>query len=134
MAETGNGTTITFSGGLSTTVYSMTGLKHTLPDIEDSVLTTETNETVTPGDLNTLETFDVTIPFVSTAALPTTGTVQTITVTSAVPSGASSGATSAGTGYINGVQEPGSENNTRKETVLTIKMNGKTGPAFTVAS
>lgn len=132
--EHGNGVTITFSGGFTAVMYTFDGSETTLPDVEVSTLTTSTVAEFDPGDLEDPGEFTCDIVAATTAAAPTVGTVETVTITYAIPSGASSGATYAGTGYIKGVKFPSAVNNERLMYSLTVKWDGKTGPTFTVAS
>jgi hypothetical protein len=134
--DTGHGATLTLSA--STGAYKIrkiVGLKASIPVVNISHLGTTGQQETMPGDLEELDELQIEIVFEAVLGLPATGVVETVTVTFPLQSsGASTAANLAGTGYITSRKFPDLETNTEMIGMITIKYDGATGPAYTVAS
>lgn len=133
--DTGHGATMTF--GTSSLSYNWTSIdmgETTLPDVDTVHLGTTGNRTYLPGDLT--DDGEVTIPFQfdAEAALPTLGSVETVTVTFPQEAGQTAPATYAGTAYIKRVRKPNLQTDTLQDGEITIRWDGQTGPTFTAAT
>lgn len=135
MADTGNGTTISFATtGFTGNIHVVGETEQELGKLEDSHLQTETHKTYVPDDLSEPGEFDVEYEWQGQSPPPSKGTVETITITYPVPPGLSNGATLAGSGFIRKRTFPKMQNGQLQMGKLTIAWDGKTGPAYTPAS
>lgn len=137
MSDTGNGATLTLSStGSLGVVRSMTLPEFTIPDVEDSALTTAGFVTYIAGDL--AEGGEMTVEYIFDASaddIPSFGTAETATVTFPIhTSGNTNNATFVATGYVKGWKMPDMANNELQVANMTFKIDGKTDPAFTAES
>lgn len=133
--DTGHGATVTLSSSAES--FNWTGIdlgSSTLDAIETTWLGSGAKKTFMPGDVS--DEGEVTIPFQfdAEAALPTKGTVQTLTLTFPTATGQTTPANLAGTGFITNVTRPNLQTGQLQTGQLTFKFNGLTGPTFTAAS
>ena len=87
-----------------------------------------------PGDLQQISEFGSRIRFRADEGLPSLGVVETITITKKLGPGQLTPAIIAGTGYLKKRKFPDHKNGELQEGGITIKWDGKTGPAFTPAT
>jgi len=133
MPDTGNGATLTLSGGFTANFTTLAGAEIEIPDVNTSYLGTTDYETYVPGDLKEPGEQDFELHYDPNNP-PTVGVAQTCTLTYPVPSGLSNGATKTGTGYIKKFKEPDLKNNELMMATITWKWDGLTGPAYADAS
>ena len=125
----GGGTTLTFATtGATTTITaryrSIEGHTEEIPEVDDSDLSTTgysevvSGDLVDPGSFTYIAIFDPTI-----ATMPTPGTAETVTITRPDSS------TMSGTAFIKSIQHPGYAQNEPQLATVTVRWDGKTGPA-----
>ena len=133
--DTGNGATIAFgTQGGSYNVVDMTGHEEEVASLDDTHLGTTGFMTSIPDDLDSPGEFEISVHFDSSDGLPNTKVVETITITYALKSGETTAGNIAGTGYITKRKFPDIKNGEIMVAKLTIKWDGKTGPALTQAA
>ena len=136
MAYTGNTATLT----LSTTavigrINSMTWPEITMGSIDDSDLSTTVNMESIPEDLADPGEFTATLVVDDPTEIPQVlGVVETATITLPLLSGESTAGKITGTGFLTSAGGGSIENNTRFESSITFKFDGKTGPTATAGS
>lgn len=133
--DTGHGATLTLSSTAQS--FNWTGIQigqSSIADIETTWLGSGAKKTYVPGDVS--EEGEVTIPFQfdSEAAMPTKGTVQTLTITWPTLTGQTTPANLAGTGYIKSVTPPNFQTDQLQTGEIVFKWNGLTGPTYTPAT
>jgi hypothetical protein len=132
---TGHGASITFgTTSFSAAFTSIGGSETTIDEIEDFDLSTTGHKTVRPSDLT--DPGEFTVPFYCDGedGYPAVGTVETITVTYAQQTGETAAATDVGTGFIKRVKKADHSTGEMMAGELTVRWDGKTGPAFTAAT
>lgn len=137
MADTGNGTTMTFgTSGYSLAFTEIDAGEATREPIEDTKLSTTGNMEFIPGDLeDSGEISGVYQWDQSYGTFPaTTSAPETITITYPLKSGESTNATLAGSGMVTRIKRPVSRNGELMMGEITVKWDGKTGPTFTAGS
>lgn len=138
MADTGSGATYTLaSTGSVGVVRSITLSEQTKAKIEDSDLSTTDYITYIFSDLAEPGSFTLEVVFDPTvsAAIPSTGTVETGTVTSPIhTSGNTTNANMAGTGAITSVKPPDYNIGELQIATIEFSFDGKTGPTWTAES
>ena len=113
------------------------GHKETGDDVDITHLGTTGARTSQPGDLITLEPFDVEIQFDNKNGLPPANSApETITITKKLNDAESVAATLVGTGWIKDIKYPDHKKGSTDlaRAVLTVKWDGFTEPAFTAAT
>lgn len=133
MAFTGNGATLTFGTSGFTGAFTRIGeTTMEYEDLEDSDLSTTGFKEYQPGDLEEPGEFEVEL-FYDVDEQPTRGTAETITIDYPLTPGGGNDveATLAGTGYVKSFTTPELVNGELMRSRLTVKWDGKTGPAFT---
>jgi hypothetical protein len=128
--ELGGGTTITFgttgaTKAVTAVIESIGGNTESVPDVNTSHLGTTGYETYTAGDLDEPGEFTYVSQWDGQKDFPSKGVSETITITYA------NTATYAGTAYIRDIKLPDVANNEGMRAEVTVKWDGKTGPAFT---
>lgn len=132
MAKTGNLGTISF--GTSAFVASFTSIGAWEPEvgaIDDSHLLSSGFKTNFPDDLKDPGETSLECHFDPSVDLPTIGVPESITITYPHSLPFRTHATLVGTGYIKKGGTPELKNGQVMSQKLTIKWDGKTGPAFT---
>lgn len=137
MADTGNGTTITFgTTSFSASWEEIDAGEQTRDAIEDSHLGTTGDKTYMPGDLQ--EPGEASGVFQwdqSFGTFPATTTAaETVTISYPLKSGESTNATLAGTAIVTRVKGPVARNGEKMMGEMTIKWDGGTGPTYTAGS
>jgi len=137
MADTGHGATLTLSGNTNSfQITSITVGSQSVAAIDVTHLGTTTDKEYIPGDV--LETPEIvaTVLFNVGVDLPAPATPHTATVT--FPLGpaqtTTNKATFAGTGFVMERTYPELVTDTVQSAQFTIKMDGGTGPTFTVGA
>lgn len=135
-AITGNGATL--AGSVYTAaldIVSISGGEESIEDINISVLSSTGYHKFIPGDLIDGGEVSMTVlARVGQAMPPIGGANQTITLTLPKESTGDTAAVVAGTGYYKSVSRPDFENDTVCTRTVTIKFDGKTGPAYTTGT
>lgn len=134
MADTGHGATLALATtGSIGALRSITLPEETIEDIKDSDLSTNNYETYVAGDLAEPGEISADILFDPTSnTVPAKGVSETVTVTWPIhTSGNTTNATYAGTGYVKAFKLPDMQTNELQLATITIKLDGKTEPAFT---
>lgn len=130
-SNTGNKAALTLgTQGGAYRILTIGGHKESVDDLDDSTLASDNME-YCPGDLEDYDTFDVSVRFDADLGLPNIKVVETITITYGLSPTGTTPATVVGTGYIKEREFPEHQNNQLLEGKLTIRFDGKTGPAFT---
>lgn len=134
MADTGNSASIAFTTSSFTAQYvEIGGTDQELPKLMTSHLATVAKHTYTPGDL--YEPGEVECEFYyNPDEPPPLGTVETITITYAIPTGKTAGATLAGSGFIYKRKSGQLKNNELMMGHYTVCWDGVTGPTYTDAT
>ena len=137
MADTGNGTTLSFAtSGFSANIYSISGASFARDSLETTHLGTTAFKEYVPDDLVEPGEFEIefewnqsfsTFPPISTAA-------ETITVTYPLRTGETTNATLAGTGFLTASTGPNVTNGEIMRGSATVKFDGATGPTYTAGS
>lgn len=133
--NTGNGATAVFSvSAYAGNIVSADMTEQAMPAVDTSYLGTSGFETYIPGDLATPGTVVMEVQIDAEQAAPTTGEIETLTVTLPQGTGETAPATWAGTGFITGFKPNNFANNELQMGTLTFSWDGLTGPAFTPAT
>jgi hypothetical protein len=135
MSDTGNGATLVLSvTGAVGNIRNIGEIAEELGKLEDSHLGTVDKKTYIPDDLAEPGEVEFEVEFNANTALPSTGVIETCTITYPVrPSGATA-ASHAGTGFLTRVPTPQLANGQIQVTRMRFAFNGKTGPAFTAGT
>lgn len=137
MADTGNGTTISFgTSGFTADFTEIDAGEQTRPSIDDSHLGTTDQETAIPGDLYNPGEITGIFHWDQSASTfpPIDGAAETVTITYPLLSGETVNATYAGTGFVTRAKGPVARNNELMMGEITVKWDGKTDAAFTAGS
>lgn len=136
MPTTGKGGSIAFgTSNISASWTRISQWEKTLGKLESSHLGTTGEKTFLPDDLEDAGEMEVDLWFEATAALPSMGVSETITVTFPKENTShNTAATLAGTGFISGVGTPEMVLGTLKKQNIKFVWTGVTGPTFTVES
>lgn len=136
MADTGHGTTITFSGGFTAQIRMVQQPEFEIPvvDISHLAQTTGAAELKMAGDLMKCSPVEFEWLFSPNTRPTLGGTAQTITITFPIPAGGSTGATLVGTGFINKWTPGEQKSNTEMLAKGSIQFDGATGPTWTNGS
>lgn len=137
MAITGNSATISLgTSGFTASFTELGGSEQTREALEVSHLGTTTFKEYDPDDL--VEPGEVAGMFHWNPNFgtfpPITGAAETITISYPLPSGASTPGTLSGTGFLTRSKGGDLKNGEISIGELTIKWDGKTGPAYTAGS
>jgi len=137
MADTGHGATLTLSGNTNSyQIVSITPGGQTVESIDVTHLGSTTSKEYIPGDVLETPEGTVTVLFNVGVDLPAPATTHTITVT--FPLGPDQTttvkATFAGTGFITMRTYPELVTDTVQQAEIGWKMDGGTGPTFTVGA
>lgn len=134
--DTGHGATLTLSVNAgSYKIRRIRLFKESVPVVDISYLGTSGHREVMPGDLTDIDEMEVTILFEAVTGLPAVGGLETVTTTFPLQSsGATTAANIAGTGFVASRTWPELQTNTEMTSVVTIQMDGATGPTYTAAS
>lgn len=134
--DTGHGATLTLS--VNTGSYKIRRIKlfkESVPVVDISHLGTTGPREVMPGDLTKIDFMEVTILFEAVTGLPALAGVETVTTTFPLQaSGATTAANIAGTGFVVDRTWPELNSDNEMISVVSIQMNGDTGPTYTAAS
>lgn len=134
--DTGHGATLTLS--VNTGAYKIRRIrlfKESVPVVDISYLGTSGHRETMPGDLTDIDEMEVTILFEAVTGLPAVGGVETVTTTFPLQSsGATTAANIAGTGFVTARTWPELQTNAEMTSVVSIQMDGATGPTYTAAS
>lgn len=134
--DTGHGATLTLS--VNTGSYKIRRIrlfKESVPVVDISHLGTTGPREVMPGDLTKIDFMEVTILFEAVTGLPSLAGVETVTTTFPLQSsGATTAANIAGTGFVAERTWPELNSDNEMVSVVSIQMNGDTGPTYTAAS
>lgn len=136
LGNTGQGATLTLSSTGSVGVVRGLQLPSwTLEKIDASTLGATGFMKYISGDLTDPGEIEAEVIFDATVAMPTAGTVETVTVQFPIgTTGNTTNATLAGTGFITVTQMPSLAINELMTLNITVAYDGDTGPAFTVES
>lgn len=136
MSSTGVGASLAFTSGLSFTARwrSVDAIRITNESLEDSSLASTNFMEFVPDDLDDVEEITIEFYFDATDSLPVRRTTGTLTITFPLQDSQTSNATLVGTGFITAVDVPPLAVGERLIGSLTFKFDGKTEPAFSVAS
>jgi len=133
---TGLGSTLVFSSGITFTGVrwrSIDGIRTFVESLDDTALDSSGYMESCPDDLADTDPIAVEAYWDFAKAAPV-GSVGTITITFALQPGQATPASITGTGYIVDASTPPLAPGQRLIGNLTIKFDGKTGPAFTPAA
>lgn len=133
-ADTGNGTTVACSAGITRTIRarSITPGRFQIDALDCSDLSTTGMRKTVASDLFDAPELEVEEIFDSFYAWPALGiSLGTVTVTLPLRTGELTPATYAGTAYLMGITPPRFVNGELQVWTLTIKWDGATGPVFT---
>jgi len=125
MADTGNGTTVTFgTSSFTAAIDSVEWGGMERPAINTSHLGTTSYETFMPGDMVDPGEVTLNIQYDPDAQPPIAGAAETITIRYPTPSGGSAGATHVGTGFVTKFTPGNAKNNELMMGSVTIKFSG----------
>lgn len=135
--RTGQGVTLTVPSGFTANLFMVGGTERTREPVEDTHLglASQSERTYVPDDL--IEGGEFTCRFEWNQSFstfpPLIGDAETITITYPLRSGEGTNATLAGTGFLTRDKSADIEVNSSSimEGEITIKWDGKTGPAYT---
>lgn len=134
--DTGHGATLTLS--VNTGSYKIRRIKlfkESIPVVDISHLGTTGPRDLMPGDLTKVDMMEVTILFEAVTGLPALAGVETVTATFPLQgSGATTAANIAGTGFVVDRTWPELNSDQEMTAVVSIQMDGATGPTYTAAS
>ncbi len=122
MARTGNGSTLTLSGGFSARMETFEPLPFKIDEINNSYLGSVGYEEIQPADLADPGGFKATFQYAGVE--PALATVQTATLV-LFSSGGSR--TLTGTGFVAEFVPPKAENNAKQLGEITFRFNGAPG-------
>ena len=136
MPDIGNGATLTLSG--TTNSYSIVSIAVGSQSVEsvDVSHLTSTNKRYIPGELIETPEGSATVLFSAKTDLPAPGSTHTITVTFPLhpEQTTTTRATFVGTGFITMRSYPELVNDAVQEAEIGWRMDGATGPTFTVGN
>lgn len=127
MARTGNGSTLTLSGGFSVRFETFEPQGFKVDELNNSYLGSTTWEEIQPADLKDPGGFKATWQFDGT--IPPVKTVQTATL---VFYGSAGSKTLTGSGFVMEFVPPKAENNAKQIAELTFRFDGAPGGTGTV--
>ena len=137
MADTGNGTTLSFgTSGFTANIYSISGATFDREALETTHLGTTAFKEYIADDLVEPGEFEIEFEWNQSFSTfpPISGAAETITVTYPLKSGELTNATLAGTGFLTSSTGPNVANGEIMRGTATIKFDGNTGPTYTAGS
>lgn len=136
--KTGIGASLAFSNEISYAgfrVQSIGAVAEYVDDLDDTALDSAGFYESCPDDLLKVDPFDVTVYSDMTKDVTAQiGKVGTITLTMPLQPNQTTAAKIIGTGYLTRNEHPELAAGTRLTNSITVKFDGKTGPAFTPAT
>lgn len=137
MADTGHGATLTLSENTNSfTITSIAVGSQSVQSLDVTHLGTVTDKEYIPGDVIETPEITVSVLFNVGVDLPTPGTTHTATVT--FPLGpaqtTTNKATMVGTGFITSRSYPELVTDTVQTAEFMVKLDGGTGPTYTVGA
>jgi len=133
--DTGNGATLALgTTGAVGNVRNIGEIAKELGKIETSHLGTTGQKTYIPDDLEEPGEVEFEVEWTTTTTLPSTGVVETLTITYPKRTGEATAANHAGTGFITKVSTPQLVNGTLQVAKITFAFDGDTGPTYTKAT
>ena len=137
MADTGNGTTLTFAtSGFTANIYSIAGATFTRDALETTHLGTTGFKEYVPDDLVEPGEFEIEFEWNQSFSTfpPISAAAETITVTYPLKTGETTNATLAGTGFLTSTTGPNVTNGEIMRGTSVVKFTGVTGPTYTAGS
>jgi hypothetical protein len=135
MADTGNGATLALSvTGSVGNIRNIGEIAEELGKLEDSHLATTDKKTYIPDDLAEPGEVEFEVEFDANISLPSTGVVETCTITYPVKPTGATAASHVGTGFLTRVPTPQLANGQIQVARMRFAFDGKTGPAFTAGT
>lgn len=136
MCELQQGVQAVFSLSGTFEVTNITRYSAPIPVIDDTDLATTSGREKCAGQLQDPQMITLTAKSIGTVARPAKGTVQTLTITSAIVPGNATADIFAGPGFVVDVKEPeyGSDTEARKTIEIDWQFDGKSLPSRTLAT